>query len=528
VIAKGDLSERVDIRSDDEIGLLARAFNRMTEDLQRTTVSRAYVENIIDSMTESLIVVLPEGSIQTVNNATCNLLGYEEKELIGKPFDKILPKRSKDLNVNHLIMKQIVSNAEEKYLSKDGREIPVLFSSMFMSDIDGHIQGIVCVAHDIIEIKKAEGALRESEEKLTGIINSVTDQMIMLDEQRNIVWANEVAERLFGPDLIGKKCYNTHSLIDLHCEPCLLKKCFEDGVSHEQEMQFKGIKGNRMDFWVTTSVAARHEDGRPKMVVEVFHNITERRALQAEAMRTSHLASIGELAAGVSHEIVNPTNSIINLSQIVANESDQESLVYDIAGRIIKEGNRIASIVSSLLSFGRDRKEVKGPVNLQEIVTETLALSRAQLRKDSINLKVDIPQNLPDIIAQPQQIQQVFMNIVNNARYALNEKYPRDQSGKVLEILGEELTFDNSSYVRITFFDRGTGIATDILEKVMEPFFSTKPSGMGSGLGLSICHGIISDHEGRLRIESNEGEYTKLIVDLPAGGKNESTDFDRR
>jgi signal transduction histidine kinase len=212
----------------------------------------------------------------------------------------------------------------------------------------------------------------------------------------------------------------------------------------------------------------------------------------------------------------------------VANESDQESLVYDIAGRIIKEGNRIASIVSSLLSFGRDRKEVKSPVNLQEIVTETLALSRAQLRKDSINLKVDIPQNLPDIIAQPQQIQQVFMNIVNNARYALNEKYPRDQSGKVLEILGEELTVDNSSYVRITFFDRGTGIATDILEKVMEPFFSTKPSGMGSGLGLSICHGIISDHEGRLRIESNEGEYTKLIVDLPAGGKNESTDFDRR
>jgi len=118
------------------------------------------------------------------------------------------------------------------------------------------------------------------------------------------------------------------------------------------------------------------------------------------------------------------------------------------------------------------------------------------------------------------------MNAINNARYALNQKYhDGEHEGKILEILSEEFSIHDKKYVRITFFDRGMGIASDILDKVMDPFFSTKPSGIGTGLGLSISHGIISDHGGRVRIESNKGEFTKVIIDIPSRGKDESKDF---
>lgn len=252
-------------------------------------------------------------------------------------------------------------------------------------------------------------------------------------------------------------------------------------------------------------------------------DVTQKKAIEAEALRAGHLASIGELAAGVAHEINNPTHAIVNLAQILLNEFDQKSQEYDVAVRISKEGDRIADIVGSLLSFARDdRKEEKSPINLNEIMSDTLALTKAQIRKDGIDVKMDISPYLPEIIAHSQQIQQVFLNIITNARYALNQRYSGAHEGKILEILGEELSIDKRSYIRITFLDRGIGIPANEIENVVNPFYSRKPNGIGTGLGLSISHGIIGDHGGKLSIESIEGEFTKVTIDLPARGKDES------
>ncbi len=239
---------------------------------------------------------------------------------------------------------------------------------------------------------------------------------------------------------------------------------------------------------------------------------------EAEAIRAGQLASLGELAAGVAHEINNPINGIVNYAQMLLNKCPDESKEHEIAGRILKESNRIATIVKNLLSFARERREMKKPVRIHEIMSETLFLTEAQLRKDSIKLKVNIPPDLPEITAHSQQIQQVFLNIISNARYALNHKYRGAHDNKTMEIFGGKATIDNNPYVRITFYDRGTGIPSAILDKVLNPFFSTKPDEKGTGLGLSISHGIINDHGGRIKIESVEGEFTRVIIDLPAAG----------
>lgn len=171
-LGKGKLDTRVEIKSGDEIGLLADSFNRMTEDLRKTTVSRDYVDNIIKSMIDTLVVVTPEGTIQAVNRATLTLLGYDEKELIDKPIGIIVEEESGTW-IDDLLKQGLISNVEKIYLTKDGRKIPVLFSGLVMRDVDGRIQGVVCVALDITERKRAEEELKKAAttEKVTKLLN---------------------------------------------------------------------------------------------------------------------------------------------------------------------------------------------------------------------------------------------------------------------------------------------------------------------------------------------------------------------
>ncbi len=152
---------------------------------------------------------------------------------------------------------------------------------------------------------------------------------------------------------------------------------------------------------------------------------------------------------------------------------------------------------------------------MSKIVSETLTLTEVQLQKDGIIIKLGIPEKMPYVAVCPQQIQQVFLNVIGNARYALNQKYPGSHGNKILEILGEEIAIENYPYVKITFYDRGIGMPARIKYKVMDPFFTTKPKSIGTGLGLSVSYGIISNHGGKIMIDSIEGEYTKVSIVLP-------------
>jgi PAS domain S-box-containing protein len=368
---------------------------------------------------------------------------------------------------------------------------------------------------EITERQLAEEALRQSEEKLAGILNSFTDLIIVVDRDLNIIWSNHVAVEFFATDPVGKKCYDVFHLRDTPCTTCHIEKCFEDGRSVENEVEYIGANGVRMDLWYTAGVATRSEDGRPKSVIVVYRDITEKKLFQAETARTGQLASIGELAAGVAHEINNPINGIINCAQLLIDENQESSEQVEISKRIIKAGSRIAMIVRNLLSFARDHEDEPRLATVQGILSDSLDLTETQIRKDGIDLRVYIPDEIPKVRVRSHQIQQVFLNIISNARYALNQKSTFDSENKVIEINGEVVNSNNNEYVRMVFYDNGTGIAADIFNRIGNPFFSSKPLGEGTGLGLSISHSIIKDHGGRLNFDSVEGDYTKVIIDLP-------------
>ena len=397
-----------------------------------------------------------------------------------------------------------------------------LSSTVLFSLVSGLLVVILLIWYKenktIAERMRVEKALKESEEKLSGILNSVPDIIIVVDRDLNIIWSNPVVVDFFGSDPVGKKCYDIFNFRHNPCVSCSVKECFEDGRSNEHEIEIIGENGTRMDLWCTVSVATRFEDGSPKSVMMIYRDITEKKILQAETARAGQLASIGELAAGVAHEINNPINGIINCAQLLLDEHDKQSDQIEISMRIKKAASRIAMIVRNLLSFARDHEEEPALVHVQSVLSDSLDLTETQIRKDGIDLSVEIPDELPKIRVSSHKIQQVFLNVISNARYALNQKFPHTHEDKILKITGSVAEINNNKYVRVIFYDRGNGMSSDILDRICDPFFTSKPPGKGTGLGLSISQAIIKDHDGRIYFDSVEREYSKIIIDLPALG----------
>jgi len=380
----------------------------------------------------------------------------------------------------------------------------------------GEVYRVAGLAQDVTERRLAEKALLESEGKLAAVMNSVGEVILMLDDRLEVLWANDVARQTFGRDLQGRRCHEICKGKPAPCRHCLALATLADGESHEIETSSRSLEGRNLDLWGRATVASRHEDGRPKSVVVVYRDVTERRALQAEAMRAGHLASIGELAAGVAHEINNPINGIINCAELLA-QADTGSLSREeLIGRIIKEGERVATIVNSLLSFARQGGQTRAPLSLPMVMADCLALMDAQLKKDGIVFRLELPADLPLIWGNSHQIQQVLLNLMSNARFALNQKHPGAHPEKKLSCAAFAAREGGRRLVRVALRDQGTGIPADIRDKIFDPFFTTKPMGKGTGLGLSISHGIVSDHGGRLLLNSLPGEYTEAVIELPA------------
>jgi PAS domain S-box-containing protein len=365
------------------------------------------------------------------------------------------------------------------------------------------------------ERRQAEDEIRNSEERLAGIIVALNDAIIMIDDQGLIVWVNEIATSLFGSDLINRAYTQVLPHVRKLSEPCPVNACFQDGHPHECETELTSDDGHRRNFWCVTNVAVRHADGSPKTVIHVLRDTTDMKRLQNEAAHSARLASLGELAAGVAHEINNPISGIIGCAEFLADEYQEQGTLADMLETIIQEGRRIAKITRNLLSFSRKQPHMLKPVQMQEVMADALALEAKLFQKNRIKIKRDIPEQIPMVMADSQQLQQVFINLLNNARYALNQTNKDQQEEKIVEVQCTTILLQGRHYVRTSVSDNGPGIPEDALDKIYDPFYTSKPRGEGTGLGLSISYGIIEAHNGRLFFESQEGSYTRAIIDLP-------------
>lgn len=373
------------------------------------------------------------------------------------------------------------------------------------------------------EKKRISERLQNSERRLAGIISGAMDAIISFDVSGRIEAVNPAAERLFG--------YTSDDLIDSDVELLLAKppgqsaELFLRSFVSSDGMAGTGheVMGHRREgqtLHIELSISEMEFEGRTTFT-GILRDITERKRMEFQQRNQQKLESLGTLAAGIAHEINNPVNGIINYAQLIVDELGDENATGQFAREIITESDRVAGIVADLLSFSRQERQTHNPEDLQTIVARTVSLVNTILRHDHITLEISIPDDLPLVNCRGQQIQQVLMNLITNARDALNERYPGSDDAKIIRIFGRSLENHGRKWIRITVEDFGTGIPEEVRERLFDPFYTTKDRTHGTGLGMSISHGIVKEHGGRLHFETETGRHTRFYVDLPVASQDE-------
>ncbi|MBI4856706.1 MAG: PAS domain S-box protein [Acetobacterium woodii] len=480
-----------------------------------------YREIFHNNAAVQIVIDAQNSSIVDANQAACKYYGYSLDEIKKKTVFDINPNskayileilgNSRKRGTNHFITQHIRADHSIRDVE--------LFNGTV--SIDGR-DLLHVIIYDITERTKAIDDLQESERRFRLFVENAPDG-ILVETNDQIDYVNQKTMELFRAnkqtDLIGKN-FADHFVGDNSSIETYIHKLntglLQKTLSEETVIR---LDGEHVD--VELSAVSFFYNGKDGALI-YLRDMTERREfekvkldMEFQLSQKQKLESIGTLAGGVAHEINNPINGIINYAELISDGSTSTEQIHDYSQEIMREGKRIAEIVRNLLSFARQEKQTHSPAQISDIINQTVSLVRVMLRHDQITLRLDIPDGLPSIKCRSQQIQQVLMNLITNARDALNSRYPGYHENKIIKINCMKFERDGRRWFKITVQDNGTGIAEDLLGRIFDPFFTTKPRDEGTGLGLSISHGIVKDHHGELCFETKQGECTKAILVLP-------------
>ena len=360
-----------------------------------------------------------------------------------------------------------------------------------------------------------------TEEKYRNLFNNYHTIMLIIDPSNgNIIDANPAAVQFYGwthEQMVKMNMMEINNLSQSEIQSRL--NMAKNNQSNRFELNHRKVDGSVTTVEIFSGPI--QIEGKP-FLYSIITDVSEKKRL-AEAAKEmeqkihqqQRLESIGTLAGGVAHEINNPINGIMNFAQLIKEDSVAESDIYLYSDMIIRESDRISNIVRNLLQFSRYEKVVHSFSDISDIVHKTISLVNVTFKKDQIAILLNMADDIPKIRCRSQQIQQVLMNLLTNARDALNDKYPEYNENKTIEVNVYTLLIDDKDWIVLKVKDYGNGIHPSVIGRIYEPFFSTKPKDKGTGLGLSISFGIVKDHHGLLEVESEPGEYTCFYVKLP-------------
>ncbi len=480
-------------------------------------------QSLFDNNRAPMLLIQPEdGRIIDVNPAASEFYGWSIRQLKEMKISQIFLLGEGELIAEMrkaLTGKCNYFKFRHKKESGDIADVEV-FSGPITIDKKVHLYSIV---HDISLRTASQKALVESETRFRQLVECAPDA-IFIQTDLKFVFLNQAAVELFGAEsdreMIGKPIMDFFHA-DYHREiSARIRKISEEKVHVPlAEHVYLRMDGTPIDVEVTAMPVAYN--GKDSAMI-FARDISERKNMEriktsteAKRRQQQKLEAIGTLAGGVAHEINNPISGIMNYAELILDKLDEGCAEAEYAREIVHETERISGIVKNLLQFSRHEKQAHSYASVYDIVNQTISLINTVIRKDRIQLHIDVEEGLPEIKCRSQQIQQVLMNLLTNARDALNEKYPEYHEDKAIWLSCRLFLGKGRKWIRLIVEDHGKGIPAGIQEKIFEPFFSTKPKEKGTGLGLSISFGIIKDHHGKIFVETQEGKFTRFILELP-------------
>jgi PAS domain S-box-containing protein len=464
--------------------------------------------SVVQTAMDAIVVTAPDRRLTFANPAACALFGTDA--LVGMLVDDLVePERQQAVQRAEADAFDGVTQRYETVIRRaDGALRTVAVVSAPLVEPGGRVAEVVASLRDVTDERHARDAIAKSEARYSRLVEAAGDAIFTLDEAGTITSVNRVLERTIGmrrQQLVGQPFT---VLLERSPDRDALWRALHDtlrGTVQRAELQYRDGRGDlRTGSLMATPI---EDDGRVVGVLSIVRDVTDERRLQQQLQLQERLAAIGELVSGVAHELNNPLAGVIAHSQLLLAVPDLDADAHEAAGVIHGEARRAARIVSHLLTFARQHRPQRAICDVSDMVRDTLALRRYAHRVLGIECLVDVPDTLPSTWADQGQLQQVVMNLLVNAEQALElVDHPRCLRVSAREE-GEGLT--------VTVEDNGPGIPADVMPRIFNPFFTTKPVGKGTGLGLSLADGIVREHGGRIVVERLEGGGTRFRMELP-------------
>jgi PAS domain S-box-containing protein len=399
-----------------------------------------------------------------------------------------------------------------------GLNIPLLCRGQALGVIT--VAGLNCdeITADVVELLYSVGRqigiaieslqsmrkLMQSKELLQSVFDGITDMVVLMDKEFKIRMVNKAYIKRYGrneKDVLGERCYLLHADDGWLHATCGMQKALKSKSPAMAEVVSKSGEIFLMHFYPVLN-----EQGEVESIVRYARDITDQRKIEQQIQRTERLASLGQLSAGIAHEINNPLGVILCYTSLLKHQLEGMDRCLSDVATIEKHAVGCKRIVSDLLKFARSESSTRQPASINRTIEEALAMVPRDFNHKSIDVQLDLSADLPLVCMDSAKMKQVFLNLFMNSEQAIEER------GKIRVVTSKSA---DTGHVQVLFQDNGQGIAPENLKKIFDPFFTTKAPGQGTGLGLSVSYGIIRDHGGEIHAASDPGGWTQFAILLP-------------
>ncbi|NOQ96405.1 MAG: PAS domain S-box protein, partial [Desulfobacterales bacterium] len=521
-LTQSDMSLLQGVASQTAVSMVnALSFNKLQE-------SEEKYRTIIEGTEEGYFEIDLAGNLTFFNESLCKISGYSQGELKGMNYrDYATPETATKMYqvFNEIYRtKKPARVMDYEVVRKDGSAIVLGMSASLIQDATGEPIGFRGVVRDVTELKRAEEALRASEERYRTVLEANPDPVVVYDMEGKVMYFNPAFTEIFGWPLeehLGKK-------MDLFVPE---ENWLETRMMIEKMLAgvgFSGIETRRYTKegeTIPVSISGstyRDRDGHPVGSVNTLRNISEQKKLEAQLQRAQKMEAIGTLAGGVAHDLNNILSGLVSYPELLLMEIPQDSRLRRPILTIQNSGEKAAAIVQDLLTLARRGVATTEAVNLNHVISEYLhspEYEKLELYHPEVQLKTNLETNLLPILGSPVHLSKTIMNLVSNAAEAMID-------GGTILVSTENRYVDRpirgydhvkeGDYVTFTISDAGVGIPHKDIEKIFEPFYTKKVMGRsGTGLGMAVVWGTVKDHKGYIDVQSSEGKGTTFTLYFP-------------
>ncbi len=499
----------------------------LARDITSLRRNEARFTELFETLQEGIYIVTPEDRVLEVNPALVRMLGYDSKEeLLGKKVSEVFVDEAQRSNVVREVNRQPAPEGREITLrKKNGRPLVCLNTATAVRDTSGKIIRYQGALVDITERREIEKRLYKEQEFARRLVDSFPDLIFVVDSHRRYTYVSPRVPEVLGYDI--NECIGMVFGERTHPdERGAVLGIFEDLLRHRRnfasiEIQVKHKLGEWRRLKCNFSPLI-DENNKIEGVVISGRDVTEVKRLEEQLIQAEKLAAMGQMLAGVAHELNNPLTAILGVSELLRDRQGIDDGTKRQLEMTHRQARRAARIVQNLLEFSRPASPQKKLLDLNNVIERTLQLHEHSLKRNSIEADFQQEIGLPYIVGDANQLIQIFLNLISNAEHAIKEVR---SAGHIRIRLGQAF-----NRVYATVQDDGVGIKPDALPRLFDPFFTTKRPGGGTGLGLSICMSIVREHGGNIEVESLAGGGAAFTVFLPIAlqerGRNIPRDLD--